>query len=477
MSPKSLGAACEPFLLMSAVPAIGTMVPPVHAQQTSAHAQLEAQTKVAMAELVKRRTQRPVDKNIPEGVEDIIIGDGVQQYKRLREVERKLDAVMMRKRIEFHNARRGSFTRDRILKIWVSNTVENQPWQGRSLETDSYDFIPEMEGIYKVKIEGRLMDEEALEPSTENGNSANDGNATEHKEDILNDPDSETPGAAESNSGWRSKTKLSHFFKAIAVDFGRGKELQVDNSSEVEWKKPAHGQNPVMPPAADFDCLEFERKSEENINCTIKFYRDEYPERFRLSEALAQVLDTDEADRDSIIFGIWDYVKAMDLQPDDEKRLARCDERLWAVSFAIFIAYVTTLIIRLLRLSLESEADIKKTGLPLGNIFLPRYQQTNPTPFIPPPPRLHPLYYSCRPPIPQLRSPSRAHHLPHPRLRPLVPPRTTILSHPSPILFPASRRARRDRQRNRRARASHRALQGQTCVHVRDEPRSDLVRE
>lgn len=317
---------------MSAVPTVGTMVPPLHAQQQPPHNQIEAAQKAAMAEHAKRRTQRPVDKNIPEGVEDIIIGNGVQQYKRLREVERKLDAVMMRKRIELHNARRASFTRDRTLKIWVSNTVENQPWQGRSLETDIYDFNPESEGTYKIKIEGRLVDEEALEPATENGSSANNGDAAEDKEDNPNDPDSETSGAAESTSGWRSKTKLSHFFKAIAVDFGRGKELQADGSPEVEWKKPTHGQNPVMPPAADFDCLEVERKSEENINCTIKFYRDEYPERFRLSEALAQVLDTDEADRDSIIFGIWDYVKAMNLQPDEEKRLAHCDDRLWAVS-------------------------------------------------------------------------------------------------------------------------------------------------
>lgn len=318
---------------MSAVPAIGAMVPPLHAQQTPSQTQIEAAQKAAMADLAKRKTQRPVDKNIPEGVEDIIIGDGVQQYKRLREVERKLDAVMMRKRIEFHNARRGSFTRDRILKIWVSNTVENQPWQGRSLETDIYDFIPELEGVYKVKIEGRLMDGEIVGSPAENGNGAHNADAAEHKEDILNDADGEASGAsAESTSGWKSKTKLSHFFKAIAVDFGRGKELQAENSPEVEWKKPAHSQNPVMPPAADFDCLEFERKSEENINCTIKFYRDEYPERFRLSDALAAVLDTNEADRDSIIFGIWDYVKAMNLQQDEEKRLAQCDERLWAVS-------------------------------------------------------------------------------------------------------------------------------------------------
>lgn len=311
--------------------------------------QIEVAIKAAAlaAEQAKRRANRPVDKNIPEGIEDIIIGDGVQQYKRLRELERKLDAVMTRKRIELHNARRAGFSRHRILKIWVSNTVENQPWQGRSLETDIYDFIPELEGTYKVKIEGRLLDEEPSGSDTEDG----DGGADGQKEDDPNDPEAEASDGAGSQSGWRSKTRLSHFFKAIAVDFGRGKDLQADNSPEVEWKKPTPGPTPVMPPEADFDCLEFERKSEENINCTIKFYRDEYPERFRLSKELAQVMDTDEADRDSIIFGVWDYVKAMNLQQDDEKRLAHCDDRLWAVSWPTYtISFL---------LVIRSKADIK----------------------------------------------------------------------------------------------------------------------
>ncbi len=327
------------------MPAIGMMVPPAHAQQPSSHSQVEAAQKATMAaaDLAKRRAQRPVDKNIPEGIEDLIIGNGVQQYKRLRELERKLDAVMMRKRIELHNARRASFARNRKLKIWISNTVENQPWQGRSLETDIYDFIPELEGTYKVKIEGRLLDDGASESAAETGRkSRENGDAAEQKEHDMGDPDGEAPDEAERPSGWRSKTKLSHFFKGITVDFGRGKDLQADSSPEVEWKKPAPAQNPVMPPAADFDCLEFERKSEENINCIIKFYRDEYPERFRLSKELAQVLDTDEADRDSIIFGIWDYVKSMNLQPDEEKRLAHCDERLWAVSLLYTIPCTIT---------------------------------------------------------------------------------------------------------------------------------------
>jgi SWI/SNF-related matrix-associated actin-dependent regulator of chromatin subfamily D len=56
------------------------------------------------SELAKRRSRKPTDKNIPEGVEDCIIGDGVQRYRELREVERKLDAAMMRKRLDLADA-------------------------------------------------------------------------------------------------------------------------------------------------------------------------------------------------------------------------------------------------------------------------------------------------------------------------------------------------------------------------------------
>jgi SWI/SNF-related matrix-associated actin-dependent regulator of chromatin subfamily D len=108
------------------------------------------------------------------------------------------------------------------------------------------------------------------------------------------------------------------------VEFEKAKGMPTEAMTQIEWKKQAG--------AADFDCLEFERKGDENLNVTINLVRDEVPERFRLSQALSQTLDAEEADRAEVVMGIWEYVKAQNLQEDEEKRSVRCDDRLRQVS-------------------------------------------------------------------------------------------------------------------------------------------------
>lgn len=304
------------------------------APQTATQAQHEVheQNERMKAEALKRRAQKPTDKNIPEGVEDLVIGDGVQQYRRLREVERKLDAMMMRKKFDIHDSEKHNPKRWKTLQIWISNTAENQPWQTRNLETDMFDFNSGVEGTYRVKIEGRLLDDGGSDDDSESESESEDeddqnpterGNldgSSDQKDDSKKQPPAPTINLI--------KTRLSHFFQSIIVSFDRSKNLQPDSTTQIEWKKPSAAENSVLPVADDFDALEFERKGEENLNCTISFWRDEVPERFRLSKELAELLDTDEDDRASIIYGIWEYVKAMDLQQDEEKRLIQCNERL-----------------------------------------------------------------------------------------------------------------------------------------------------
>lgn len=136
----------------------------------------------------------------------------------------------------------------------------------------------------------------------------------------------------------QTRKRLSHFFRGISVTFPNRQNRQ-DPMPPIEWKKPSVLPNaPVLPAAADFDCLEFERKSDENLNCIIQLVRDEHPERYKLSPELAEVLDTDEDDRAGVVMGIWEYIKAMNLQEDEEKRGVRCDERLRAVRTSNFFA-------------------------------------------------------------------------------------------------------------------------------------------
>ena len=73
-----------------------------HPQSNLTPLQMQAQQQAQLqaSDRAKIRSRKPTDKNIPDGVEDCIIGDGVQRYRELRDIERKLDSTMMRKRLD-----------------------------------------------------------------------------------------------------------------------------------------------------------------------------------------------------------------------------------------------------------------------------------------------------------------------------------------------------------------------------------------
>jgi SWI/SNF-related matrix-associated actin-dependent regulator of chromatin subfamily D len=191
---------------------------------------------------------------------------------------------------------------------------------------DAFDFDTNMDSSYRVKVEARLLDDEEEEVDS----------------DDSEDEEEETNGDAMDEDGKEEKKKksklpakqykFSHFFKAMTVDFDR-KSSKDGADQSVEWKKPVVAPNATnLPNAADFDQLEFKRGGDENTNITINLVRDENPERFQLSPALAEILDANEATRAEAVMGIWDYVRVMGLQEDDEKRQFDCDARLRAVS-------------------------------------------------------------------------------------------------------------------------------------------------
>ena len=254
----------------------------------------------------------------------------MERYAKLRDVERKLDAVMMRKRLDISdNLQRRYTRREGVLRVWVSNTAEGQPWQvieegGSGVGEDgTFEFGENSQATFRVKIEGRLLEDPV---------------ADEKQEESEKGKEREIEGEAEKKEEVKmpqQRPRFSHFFKAITIDFSRNPQLQPDGYSAIEWHKPQPGpQNTAFDPnssEASFDTLEFERKSDENINVTIKLVRDEKSERFRLSPQLAEILDTEEEDRAGAVQGIWEYCRAMGLQEDEDKRSIVCDEPLQKV--------------------------------------------------------------------------------------------------------------------------------------------------
>ncbi|KAL9622400.1 MAG: hypothetical protein Q9160_003244 [Pyrenula sp. 1 TL-2023] len=288
-------------------------------QNQAYHAQRQREDAI-QAQLAVRRARKPTDKNMPDGIDETVIGEGVQQYKKLRDTERKLDYAMSRKKLDILDSVTNSVRRLRTLRITISNTVENQPWQAKGLDADAFDFSSGEEATYRCKIEGRLLPDRPLVESDSDSDEEIDGDA---KEKSTPEDGSLMPG---------TRQRFSHFFKSITVDFDRSRTMSTEPPPQVEWRKPELPSNvKPWPEAADFDCLEFQRKGDENMNITINLVKDEVPERYRLKPKLAEVLDIEEEDRPGIMMAIWHYVKANGLQEDEERRSIRCDDNLLAI--------------------------------------------------------------------------------------------------------------------------------------------------
>ncbi|GKT86810.1 LOW QUALITY PROTEIN: SWI/SNF complex protein [Colletotrichum tofieldiae] len=266
------------------------------------------------SELAKRRSRKPTDKTLPDGVEDCITdADVAQRYKELRDFERRLDATMTRKRLDIVETVGRNAKRYKTLRVWISNTVEDQAWQGSGLSVDSFDFTPSAEPSYRVKIEGRVLEdgqEDALEESSQNADRIEEDGAVSSRRQ------SSAPAA--------QKQRFSHFFKALNVDFDRTRSRAASDQT-VEWKKPA-SLNAAA--GAEFDEFTFKRSGDEIMNITINLHRQEDPERYLLSPELADIVDMTEASRQEAVLAVWEYIKMMGLQEDEEKRNFRCDELL-----------------------------------------------------------------------------------------------------------------------------------------------------
>jgi SWI/SNF-related matrix-associated actin-dependent regulator of chromatin subfamily D len=94
--------------------------------------------------------------------------------------------------------------------------VEDQFWQNNGgLNVDTFDFTSNLESSYRVKIEGRLLDDEyeveADEEERKTGDKEADGDKME----------TDTPSKAEPKPAPAKRPRLSHYFKALTVDFDR----------------------------------------------------------------------------------------------------------------------------------------------------------------------------------------------------------------------------------------------------------------
>ncbi|KAI8630849.1 hypothetical protein F5Y19DRAFT_36362 [Xylariaceae sp. FL1651] len=221
---------------------------------TQAQVAQQQQQAAMQFEMAKRRSRKPTDKNLPDGIDDCIVGDMAQRYRDLRDFERRLDATMTRKRLDIVDSVSRSVKRWKTLRLWITNTAEDQIWQGNGLNVDTFDFSSNLEPTYRVKIEARLLDDD---------DDLDNGDVTDDTKGASNNPD----------------------------------RMEEDGPTDPKSR-------------------------------TFKSPRHEDPERYALSPILEDIVDMREATRQEIVMGIWEYIKLMGLQEDEEKRNFRCDELL-----------------------------------------------------------------------------------------------------------------------------------------------------
>ncbi|KAK0257192.1 hypothetical protein B0A54_13484 [Friedmanniomyces endolithicus] len=339
----------------------GPMIPPPQQSHSQTMPPNPSQLQAARMEDLRRQdaarraSRKPTDRDLPfEELSGVVIGDGVERYRKLREVERRLDATMMRKRLDVQEGLMRRYARrEGVLRVWVSNTCEGQPWQiaeeeraGGAGEDDGgmgLDFGENSRATFRVKIEGRLLESASDEEDVDEEGAGNE----RHKEDGEK--------AKEKDRVQKQQPKFSNFFKAITIDFSsRNASLNPDGYSAIEWRKPLppstqHPNSHYDPndPSISFDTLEFERKGDDNVNVTINLVREEKNERFRLSPLLAELLDTEEEDRAGAVQGVWEYCRAKELQEDGERRNVICDDALRRLfnQDKIYFPYIPDLLI------------------------------------------------------------------------------------------------------------------------------------
>ncbi len=255
--------------------------------------------------------------------------------------------------------------RFKTIRIWVSNTVENQLWQtgGNGVNVDSFDFSTTAEASYRVKIEGRLLDDDEDDGDEPNNGESKDakvkdeGAAGAASSGDAMDMDSGEQAASKAVAAAKPKPpryQFTQFFRAMTVEFNTKKpaaapapqngapgappvpEAAID-PKPVEWKRPDRPPppQPGMPPAPvpEFDELSFKRPGDVNVNVTINLFRHEEPERYELDEILADIVDMKEATRAEAVMGLFEYIRLQNLQEDEEKRNFRCDDILRRVCF------------------------------------------------------------------------------------------------------------------------------------------------
>jgi len=230
-----------------------------------------------------KKKKKLSDKILPQRVRDLVPES--QAYMDLLAFERKLDATIMRKRLDiqvnyqyivnhhdelyfdlcFQEALKRPMKQKRKLRIFISNTF----YPAKEADTADGDANGGS-GVasWELRVEGRLLDDTAkVDPS-------------------------------------KVKRKFSSFFKSLVIELD--KDLYGPDNHLVEWHRTSSTQ--------ETDGFQVKRPGDRNVRCTILLLLDYQPLQFRLDSRLARLLGIHTQTRPMVISALWQYIKTHKLQ-------------------------------------------------------------------------------------------------------------------------------------------------------------------
>ncbi|MCP8719223.1 MAG: hypothetical protein M5F18_08005 [Asgard group archaeon] len=233
------------------------------------------------ANAVPAISYQPTDVTITPELYDKVTN--LEEYKKLKEAEKKLDLLIARKSLDFQAIQQRSIHPNEYkpstgtLRIFIYNTCENQPWQKQLLQERGLP-LPDptaTESSWTLRIEGRFISDNPEEQEQINEN-----------------------------------FKFSSFLSAISVDLipnSNYPNLQESQSHIVEWRDDGPAAN-KHPASVSFDGLDIKRNGFDNIHAKIALLVKSYSNKFKLSEEMSRFVGKQECTQQELMYIIWQYV-------------------------------------------------------------------------------------------------------------------------------------------------------------------------
>ncbi|KAL3320577.1 SWI SNF, matrix associated, actin dependent regulator of chromatin, subfamily d, member 1 [Cichlidogyrus casuarinus] len=227
---------------------------------------------------IQKRKRRLGERILTKTVRQIIPES--ESYMELLEVEKKLDLVLMRKRLTLQEALKKPYKTKRKLRIMLSTTVKpvinNVDAEGNSTGEASAPS-------WELKVEGHLLDKPGL--------------------------------TSPMSSEQKYRCKFSSFFKSLVIELDR--ELYGPDNHLNEWHR--------TPTTQETDGFQVKRAGDVNVRCTILLQLDHQPPQHKLDPRLARILGLHTGTRSQIFYALWNYIKVHRLQDPHEKDFINCD--------------------------------------------------------------------------------------------------------------------------------------------------------